>query len=168
MAVIHLSALPQGCSDEGLLFSESDIVLLFSFGSKFGKLICFFISWKTTVGWDPLQDYSSLAPSLASSSAFSFPGRPQWAGTHCRTIHLWLQVWQARPLFHFLEDRSGLGPTGGLFIFGSKFGKLVCFFISWKTAVGWYPLQDYSLVLCDLMKAFSETKESASSCRLQD
>ena len=58
--IVPLSALPQGCSDEGLLFSESDIVLLFSFGSKFGKLICFFISWKTTVGWDPLQDYSSV------------------------------------------------------------------------------------------------------------
>ena len=85
-----------------------------------------------------------LAPSLASLSAFSFPGRPQWAGTHCRTIHLWLQVWQARPLFHFLEDHSGLGPTAGLFIFGSKFGKLVRFFISWKTTVGWDPLQDYS------------------------
>ena len=69
--VLPLSALPQGRSDEGLLFLEGDTaILLSSFGSKFGKLICFFISWKTAVGWDPLQDYSSLAPSLASSSAF--------------------------------------------------------------------------------------------------
>ena len=34
-----LSALPQGCSDEGLLFLEADtVVLLSSFGSKFGEL----------------------------------------------------------------------------------------------------------------------------------
>ena len=49
--VILLSALPQGCSDEGLLFLEGDtVVLLSSFGSRFGELVCFFISWKTTVG----------------------------------------------------------------------------------------------------------------------
>ena len=46
-----LSALPQGCSDEGLLFLEGDtVVLLSSFGSTFTELVCFFISWKTTVG----------------------------------------------------------------------------------------------------------------------
>ena len=86
----------------------------------------------------------------------------------CLAVFLWLQVWQAYLLFHFPEDHSGLGPTAGLFIFGSNSGKLVRFFISWKTAVGWYPLHDYSFVLCDLMKAFSETKEFASCCRLQD
>ena len=46
------SALPQGCSDEGLLFLEGDtVVLLSSVGSTFGELIWFFIFWKTTVGW---------------------------------------------------------------------------------------------------------------------
>ena len=32
------------------------------------------------------------APSLACSSAFSFPGMPQWALTHLRVIFLWLQA----------------------------------------------------------------------------
>ena len=55
--VTPLSALPQGCSDERLPFLEGDtVVLLSSFGSKFGELVCL----KTTVGWDPLQDYSSV------------------------------------------------------------------------------------------------------------
>ena len=69
-----------------------------------------FFSWRVIL----LSCCLPLAPSLASLSAFSFPGRPQWAGTHCRTIHLWLQFWQARQLFHFLEDRSGLVPNAGL------------------------------------------------------
>ena len=35
--VVPLNALPQGCSDEGLLFLEDDaVVLLSSFGHKFG------------------------------------------------------------------------------------------------------------------------------------
>ena len=35
--IVPLSALPQGCSDEGLLFLEGDIVvLLSSFGPRFG------------------------------------------------------------------------------------------------------------------------------------
>ena len=43
--------------------------------------------------------------------------------------------------------------------FGSRFGELVRFFISWNTTVGWYPLQDYPSVLRGLMKAFCETRE---------
>ena len=41
----------------------------------------------------------------------------------CLAVFLWLQVWRARPLFHFLE-----------------------------TTVGWYPLQEYSSVLPDFVK----------------
>ena len=41
--VTPLGALPQGCSDEGLLSLEGyAVVLLSSFGSKFGKLVRFF------------------------------------------------------------------------------------------------------------------------------
>ena len=40
----------------------------------------------------------------------SFLGR--W---HCRlAVFLWLRVWRARLLFHFLKDHSGLEPTAGL------------------------------------------------------
>ena len=40
--VIPLSDLPQGCSGEGLLFSEGDtVVLRSSFGSKLGELVRF-------------------------------------------------------------------------------------------------------------------------------
>ena len=68
VGVIPLSALPQGFSDEGLLFLEGDtVVLLSSFGSKFGELVRFFISWKTTVGWYPLQDYSSVLCDLVKA-----------------------------------------------------------------------------------------------------
>ena len=52
MEVIPLGALPQGCSDEGLLFLEGDtVILLSSFGSKFGVLVRFFHF---------LEDYSEL------------------------------------------------------------------------------------------------------------
>ena len=58
--VIPLGTLPQGCSDEGLPWkARLHVVMLSSFGL-----------------------------SLASSSAFSFPGKPQRAGTHCRTTRL--------------------------------------------------------------------------------
>ena len=77
MEEVELNALPQGFSDEGLLFLEDDaVVLLSSFGSKFGELLRFFISWKTTVGWDPVQDLSSVlcdlmrAPCRVPNSAY--------------------------------------------------------------------------------------------------
>ena len=46
LEVLTLTALPQGCSDEGLLVLESDTVVLpSSFGSKSGELICFFFAF---------------------------------------------------------------------------------------------------------------------------
>ena len=63
--VVLLSALPQGCSAEGLLLLEGDtVVLLSSFGSMFGDLVCCVISWKTTVGWYPRHDYSPVLRDL--------------------------------------------------------------------------------------------------------
>ena len=49
--------------------------------------------------------------------------------------------------------------------FDSKCGELIHVFIFWKTAVGWYPLQAYSSVLCDLMKTLCEF---VSCCGFQD
>ena len=66
--IIPLSALPLGFSNEDLLFLEDDtVVLLSSFGSKCGKLVHFFISWKTTVGWYPLQHYLSVLHDLVKA-----------------------------------------------------------------------------------------------------
>ena len=63
---------------------ESGIKSSLSVRCPRAALMRVFFSWKVTL----LSCCLPLAPSLASSSAFSFPGRPQWAGTHCGTIHL--------------------------------------------------------------------------------
>ena len=50
-----------------------------SLHSPRAALMRVFFSWKVTL----LPCYLPLAPGLASSFAFSFPGIPEWAGTHC-------------------------------------------------------------------------------------
>ena len=116
--VVLLSALPQGCSAEGLLLLEGDtVVLLSSFGSMFGDLVCCVISWKTTVGWYPRHDYSPVLRDLMKvfCETGALPGvklRREREG--CREICWWSLLPRKRPAqdlswwVHFGSDLPGL------------------------------------------------------------
>ena len=79
-----------GCSDEGHLFLEGDTVrwksslLVRCPRATLMRVIC---SWKVTLS-DGGRPSQSVAPSLASSSAFSLSEGPQWDGAPCTTAGL--------------------------------------------------------------------------------